>query len=69
MEKTPNLKRKAFLLVGMSFEIGVLLALVVWLGQKADRHFNTGNALTAALIIGALLIWFYQLIRLFGKSK
>ena len=69
MKKTQGLNKKAFLLVGMSFEIVILLMLFIWIGQKADRHFRTNNFITIALVILALFIWFYQLIRLFGKEK
>ncbi len=69
MKKTQGLNKKAFLLIGISFEVVILLMLFIWLGQKADRHFHTNNFITMILVILALFIWFYQLIRLFGKEK
>ena len=71
--------KKAFLLVGISFEALFLIWFSVYIGQKADRHFHTNMGITLALVILALLIWFYQLTSLFipkghdssatGKSK
>ena len=64
MKKKSALNKKAFLLVGMSFEIVILLALFIWFGQKADNHFHTDGLITLGLVVFALLIWFYQIIRL-----
>ncbi len=60
-----HLRKKAFLIVGMGFEAGVLIWLFVYIGQKMDRYFHTGGGITAGLVILALFIWFYQLIWLF----
>lgn len=66
MKKKPALNKKAFLLVGVSFEITILLTLFIWFGQKADSHFHTDGLITMGLVVFALLIWFYQIIRLFN---
>ena len=66
MKKKPSLNKKAFLLVGISFEIIFLLVLFIWIGQKADVHFHTDNFITTGLVIFALVFWFYQIIRLFN---
>ena len=62
---SPKSWRKGLLLVGLSFEIAVLLYFCINLGQKGDRHFGTGAWITAILVLLALVFWFYQLIRLF----
>ena len=58
------MKKKAALLVGMGFEITVLLWFFIYVGQKGDRYFDTGMGITTILILLALVIWFYQLIQL-----
>ena len=57
--------RKGFLLIGLSFEIAVLLYFCVYIGQKGDRYFGTGAWITAIFVFLALGIWFYQLVKLF----
>ena len=57
--------KKAFLIVGMSFEALVLIWFAVYMGQKLDTHFQTNMGFTSFFIILSLLIWFYQLIKLF----
>lgn len=66
-KKAPSLKSwsSGFLLIGLSFEIAVLLYFCINLGQKGDRHFGTGVWITAVLVLLALGIWFYQIVRLF----
>ena len=59
------MKRKAFLIVGLGFEAAVLLWVFIYLGQKGDLHFNTGGWITALFVVLVLVIWFYQLIRIF----
>ena len=59
------MKKKAFLIVGMGFEAVILLWLFIYLGQKGDLLFNTGGWITSILVVLVLVIWFYQLIRLF----
>ena len=60
--------KKAFFLVGMSFEALFLIWFSVYVGQKLDTHFNTNMGFTFAFIILSLLIWFYQLIKLFKSN-
>ncbi len=55
--------KKAFFVVGISLEPLILLYLAVVVGQKADRHFNTGSNITLTLVFLFLLLWFYQLIK------
>lgn len=64
-KSSAHLWRNGFLLVGLSFEIAILLYFCISLGQKGDRHFGTGAWITAILVLLALGVWFYQLIRLF----
>ncbi len=59
------MKKKAFLIVGMGFEAVILLWVFIYLGQKGDLYFNTGGWVTAILVVLVLVIWFYQLIRIF----
>ena len=59
------MKRKAFLIVGMGFEAVVLLWFFIYVGQKGDLYFDTGGGITIFLVVLVLVIWFYQLIRLF----
>ena len=64
-KSSSNLWRNGFLLVGLSFEIAILLYFCINLGQKGDRYFGTGAWITAILVLLALGVWFYQVIRLF----
>ena len=59
------MKKKAFLIVGLGFEAAILLWIFIYLGQKGDLHFNTGGWITAISVVLVLVIWFYQLIRIF----
>ena len=59
------MRKKAFLLIGMGFEAMVLLWFFIYIGQKGDRYFSTSGWITTTLVILVLLVWFYQLIRLF----
>lgn len=57
------MKKKTFWFVGMGFEVGVLIGIFVYLGQKWDRQFNTKGWITAGLVVLALLLWFGHLIK------
>ena len=61
------MKKKAFLVVGMGFEVVVLLWVFVYIGQKGDAYFQTGGWITSGLVILALFVWFYQLVKVFRE--
>lgn len=63
--KIKTMRKKAFLVIGMGFEAAILLWVFIYIGQKGDLHFNTGGWITVVLVVLILMIWFYQLIRLF----
>lgn len=61
--------KKAFLLIGLSFEAALLLWFAVVAGQKLDQKIGRGNTITLIFIVLVLLIWLYQLLRLFAASQ
>lgn len=67
--KSKNIKNNGwhsgFLVIGMGFEAIILLFIGIYIGQKADSYFNTGAGITAIIVVFILVIWFYQLIRIF----
>ncbi len=62
------MKKKAFLLMGMGLEVGILVWLFVHIGQKWDRELNTDGWITAGLGVLALLLWFFHLIRILKNN-
>jgi len=56
--------KQGLILIGLVFEIALLLSLFVYIGNKLDAYFQTKGACLFTLITLAFLLWFYQLIKL-----
>ena len=61
--------KKPFLLIGLSFEVALLLWFAVVAGQKLDQKIGNGNTATLIFIVLVLLVWIYQLLRLFAINQ
>ncbi len=61
------MKKKAFLLVALVFEVVFLLGILIYVGQKMDQHFEVQGFFTALAVFVVFIFWFFRLVILVKK--